>query len=148
VPLLHGSPGQNRKPVEKQKRVVKQPAWHARRAGFFCSKACLGPGNIWEQTQGNHSLVCPSRFRAGGFEPELPPRNPPIRFRKNAPTAWLELILVEGRNRQVRRMTAAVGTRLCDWCRAAIGNLQLGEIQSGQWRELERARSCKSFWFE
>jgi 23S rRNA pseudouridine2457 synthase len=78
----------------------------------------------------------PARVRLLAAEPQLPPRNPPIRFRKSVPVAWIELILVEGRNRQVRRMTAAVGHPTLRLVRAAIGDLLLQDLQPGQWREL------------
>jgi 23S rRNA pseudouridine2457 synthase len=60
----------------------------------------------------------------------------PIRFRKNVPTAWIALTLSEGRNRQVRRMTAAVGFPTLRLVRVAIGPIHLGELAPGQWRTL------------
>ncbi len=69
-------------------------------------------------------------------EPDLPPRPVPIRYRKNVPTAWIRLTIHEGRNRQVRRMTAAVGYSTLRLVRIAIGPIILGELLPGQWREL------------
>jgi pseudouridine synthase len=71
-------------------------------------------------------------------EPDLPPRDPPIRFRQSIPTAWLQLTLTEGRNRQVRRMTAAVGHPTLRLVRIALGNLTLGELAPGTWITVER----------
>ncbi|MBL8262904.1 MAG: pseudouridine synthase [Xanthomonadaceae bacterium] len=68
--------------------------------------------------------------------PALWPRDPPVRFRKTVPDAWLEITIREGRNRQVRRMTAAVGLPTLRLVRVAIGAWTLGDLQPGQWREL------------
>lgn len=76
--------------------------------------------------------------------PELPPRVPPVRFRKNVPTAWLELTLTEGRNRQVRRMTAHVGHPTLRLVRARIGKLSLEGLAHGAWRPLSDAE-CRVY---
>lgn len=80
----------------------------------------------------------PAQVRLLEKEPALPPRDPPIRFRKSVPTAWLEITLTEGRNRQVRRMTAAIGHPSLRLVRVAIGDLRLERLQPGEWRELTR----------
>ena len=71
--------------------------------------------------------------------PTLPPRPVPIRFRKSVPTAWLQVTLREGQNRQVRRMTAAAGHPALRLVRVAVGPVTLGDLQPGQWRELTGA---------
>ncbi|WHZ13921.1 MAG: LSU rRNA pseudouridine(2457) synthase [Nitrospira sp.] len=78
----------------------------------------------------------PALVRVLREEPHLPDRPVPIRFRKNVPTAWLELTLYEGMNRQVRRMTAAVGHPTLRLVRVAIGPITLRNLQPGRWREL------------
>lgn len=65
------------------------------------------------------------------------PRNPPIRHRAKIPTAWLEITLREGKNRQVRRMTARVGFPTLRLVRAAIGRLRVDTVRPGEWREIE-----------
>ena len=67
-------------------------------------------------------------------EPDLWPRNPPIRVRKSVPDCWLKVTISEGRNRQVRRMTAAVGHPTLRLVRWSIGDWTLGELQPGEWR--------------
>jgi 23S rRNA pseudouridine2457 synthase len=91
--------------------------------------------------QGHQSLPC----RAWRLEPQpaLPPREPPIRFRKNVPTCWIAMELVEGRNRQVRRMTAAIGHPTLRLIRMKIGGFELGTLPAGQWRPLTRAERAR-----
>jgi 23S rRNA pseudouridine2457 synthase len=73
---------------------------------------------------------------------EIPPRDPPIRFRKSVPDCWIGLELIEGKNRQVRRMTAAIGHPTLRLIRVRIGQLKLGDLPAGQWRILT-AEECK-----
>ena len=75
--------------------------------------------------------------------PDVWNRTPPIRYRKNVPDTWLELKLREGRNRQVRRMTAAVGHPTLRLIRYAVGPWHLGSLQPGEWIEVEAPRSEK-----
>ncbi len=71
--------------------------------------------------------------------PGLPPRDPPIRVRLSVPDSWIALELVEGRNRQVRRMTAAVGHPTLRLLRVRVGRFELGDLAPGQWRTLTPA---------
>jgi 23S rRNA pseudouridine2457 synthase len=78
----------------------------------------------------------PCRARLLDPQPSVPPRDPPIRFRKNVADCWLELELVEGKNRQVRRMTAAIGHPTLRLLRVRIGTFELGHLPAGQWRPI------------
>lgn len=92
-----------------------------------------------EGVQLNDGMTLPARARCIDA-PSLWPRDPPVRFRKTVPDAWLELRIREGRNRQVRRMTAAVGLPTLRLVRDAIGACRLDGLQPGQWCEVEPAR--------
>jgi len=81
----------------------------------------------------NDGLTLPARARLLDPAPDVWPRNPPIRERKAIPTAWIELVIREGRNRQVRRMTAAVGYPTLRLIRAAIGPYTLDGLAPGTW---------------
>jgi 23S rRNA pseudouridine2457 synthase len=84
----------------------------------------------------NDGITLPAQARVMDEPPALWPRTPPIRVRQNLPTAWLELVIREGRNRQVRRMTAAVGLPTLRLIRAAIGPYSLDDLTPGTWREV------------
>ncbi|HOW64151.1 MAG TPA: pseudouridine synthase [Candidatus Paceibacterota bacterium] len=83
-------------------------------------------------------LAAPCQARILDPAPELPDRIPPIRFRKTVPTCWLSMELTEGKNRQVRRMTAAVGHPTLRLVRVRIGCFDLGNLPPGQWRILSQ----------
>ena len=70
-------------------------------------------------------------------QPEVPLQDPPIRVRKNVPDCWIALELTEGKNRQVRRMTAAIGHPTLRLLRVRIGNLELAGLPPGMWREID-----------
>jgi len=83
----------------------------------------------------NDGMTLPAEARLLD-EPDLWPRDPPVRFRKSVPTHWLELVIKEGRNRQVRRMTAAVGLPTLRLVRVRIGDWSLEGLGQGEWREV------------
>ena len=111
------------------------------------------PKTYWVQVEGVPTEQALERLRRGVVlegrrtrpakvrgipAPELWPREPPIRFRQHIPTSWLEVVLTEGRNRQVRRMTAAVGYPTLRLVRVGIGPYTLEGLAPGEWREAEQ----------
>lgn len=83
-------------------------------------------------------MTLPARARLLDPPPTLWERDPPIRVRQSIPTAWIELVIREGRNRQVRRMTAAVGLPTLRLVRVAIGPYTLDDLPLGEWRDVAR----------
>jgi len=116
----------------------------------------------WAQVEGQPSAEALARLTLGGIAidnyrtlpsrarlldpvPLIAPRAPPIRVRKNIPDAWISLELIEGKNRQVRRMTAAVGHPTLRLVRVRTGDFRLGELAPGHWRELASAERAAVF---
>lgn len=108
------------------------------------------PKTYWVQVEGTPNQEQLTALRAGPTikdgatagaeavciaEPRLWPRHPPVRYRKTVPTQWLAITITEGRNRQIRRMTAAVDLPTLRLVRMTIGNWQLGDLMPGQWRD-------------
>ncbi len=102
-----------------------------------------GEGQVRAPFHSTFDVRC-SMFDVPGFigrdgvkgAPKILPRQPPIRFRKNVPDCWIGLELIEGKNRQVRRMTAAIGHPTLRLIRVRIGNVRLADLPPGQWRVL------------
>lgn len=92
----------------------------------------LGEGSI--VIRGHRCLPCAAAILSQ--RPELAPRNPPIRVRKEIPDTWLQVTLTEGKNRQVRRMTAAIGHPTLRLVRIAIGSFTDPSLHPGVWRKL------------
>jgi 23S rRNA pseudouridine2457 synthase len=111
----------------------------------------------WAQVEGDIGEAALDRLRAGVMlkdgatrpasarriaePPGLWPRDPPVRFRKAIPTSWIVLTITEGRNRQIRRMTAAVGHPTLRLIRQAVGPWTLAGLAPGEWRPVESPRS-------
>ena len=127
----------------------------------------LDPANAhrreyWAQVEGIPSSAALTRLERGGIviddyktlpcrarlldpAPVIAPRDPPIRVRKSVPDRWLALELTEGKNRQVRRMTAAIGHPTLRLIRARIGQFALGDLAPAAWRELTAAERSAVF---
>jgi 23S rRNA pseudouridine2457 synthase len=118
--LLHPSRAHEREYWVEVERIPTPEALHRLSQGLLIG--------------GRKTLAC----RAWSLEPQpqLAPRVPPIRFRKSVPTWWVGLDLIEGKNRQVRRMTAAVGHPTLRLIRVRIGRFELGSLAPGTWRML------------
>jgi 23S rRNA pseudouridine2457 synthase len=89
--------------------------------------------------------IQPCRARLLQPLPKVLPRDPPIRFRKSVPDSWISIELSEGKNRQVRKMTAAIGHPTLRLIRVRIGQLNLGPLPHGTWRELTAAERAAVF---
>jgi 23S rRNA pseudouridine2457 synthase len=118
--LLHPRQGHAREYWAQVERIPTEEALARLAAGMI--------------VQGRRTLPCRARLLVP--QPMLPPRDPPIRVRKSVPDAWISLELVEGKNRQVRRMTAAIGHPTLRLVRVRIGDYQLGDLAPGKWVEL------------
>ncbi|GAA4828322.1 pseudouridine synthase [Algivirga pacifica] len=94
----------------------------------------------------HHTL--PAKAQILDQDPQLPDRDPPVRFRKNIPTSFITLTLTEGKNRQVRKMTAAVGFPTLRLIRINIEKLRLGNMQPGEVMELSRNQVYKALFNE
>ncbi len=139
--LLSDEPGLNSQLLDP-KHAHRREYWaQVERVPAADTLARLARGGI--PIDGYHTLPC--RARLLDPTPALAPRDPPIRVRKNIPDAWLSLDLIEGKNRQVRRMTAAVGHPTLRLVRARIGDFQLGDLAAGNWRELKAAERAAVF---
>jgi 23S rRNA pseudouridine2457 synthase len=131
--LLSDEPGLNQRLLDPTR---EHPRTYWAQVERIPSSAALTQLASGVEIQGYRTRPCAARLLE--FEPQLPPRDPPIRYRKNVPDTWIELTLIEGKNRQVRRMTAAVGHPTLRLIRVAIGRLTLDvvRLRPGEWREL------------
>lgn len=93
--------------------------------------------------QGRSTLPCKAWLLDP--QPNVTPRDPPVRFRKTVPDRWIAIELIEGKNRQVRRMTAAVGHPALRLIRVRIGHFELGNLGQGKWRKLDEAERRSVF---
>ena len=139
--LLSDEPGLNSRLLDP-KHAHRREYWaQVERVPDAAALARLARGGL--DLSDFRTLPCRARLLVP--PPALPPRDPPIRFRKNVSDAWLALELTEGKNRQVRRMTAAVGHPTLRLFRARIGDFALGDLASGTWREFTAAERVAVF---
>jgi 23S rRNA pseudouridine2457 synthase len=109
------------------------------RAWLLVPQPEVGRAVLCAPPPANESVLVHHDGAHGVTRPTVPLRVPPIRFRKSVPDCWIGLELVEGKNRQVRRMTAAIGHPTLRLVRVRIGNFWLGDLPPGQWRALTAA---------
>jgi 23S rRNA pseudouridine2457 synthase len=138
--LLSDEPELNQALLNPRNRHTRRYWAQVERVPSSEDLARLGAG-VW--IQGRRTLPCKAWILSP--QPEVPPRVPPIRFRKNVPACWIAMELVEGKNRQVRRMTAAVGFPTLRLIRVQIGQLALEGLAPGTWKVLSAGERRRIF---
>jgi len=139
--LLTDEPGLNTQLLDPQHGHLREYWAQVERVPDAAALGRLSRGGI--NLDGHRTRPCHARLLDP--PPAVPPRDPPIRVRKSVPDAWIALDLVEGKNRQVRRMTAAVGHPTLRLLRVRIGDFPLGDLPAGTWRELSVAERAAVF---
>jgi 23S rRNA pseudouridine2457 synthase len=132
--LLSDEPAWNQRLLDPRHHVPKTYLVLVERRPEEKSLARLRAGVVLDAKR-----TLPAEARICEPQPVVPPRDPPVRFRKTVEDVWIEIRLREGRNRQVRRMTAAIGHPTLRLLRIAIGRFELPGLPLGQWRELDSA---------
>jgi len=132
--LLSDEPGLNTRLLDPQ---------NAHRRCYWAQVEGIPTSTVLEKLShgvsiGDHQTL-PCRAWLLDPQPQLPPRDPPIRVRKTIPDSWIAIELTEGKNRQVRKMTAAVGHPTLRLLRVRISALELGDLKPSHWRELSPA---------
>jgi 23S rRNA pseudouridine2457 synthase len=130
--LLSDEPGLNRKLLSPQRAHPREYWVQVERVPSVAALRTLESG---VKLEGRRTL--PAHARILDPQPDLPARQPPIRVRKTVPTCWITLELIEGKNRQVRRMTAAAGHPTLRLIRMRIGQFRLGDLPAGVWVDLD-----------
>ncbi|MGI3168322.1 pseudouridine synthase [Pseudooceanicola sp. C21-150M6] len=118
---------------------VSHPRFKAEKSYLAQVEGDIGPEALTALAEGvtlKDGPTRPARARRVDEPAWLWPRTPPVRYRKSVPDSWIELTITEGRNRQVRRMTAHVGHPTLRLIRIRIGDWHLGELPTGQWRDV------------
>lgn len=138
--LFSDEPGLNARLLEPK---------HAHRRQYWAQVEGLPAADALEKLSrgvkiGDYTTL-PAEVRRLDPPPRLPPRDPPVRVRKTVPDCWLSLELIEGKNRQVRRMTAAIGHPTLRLLRVRIGDFALGTLKPGEWRELTLSERASVF---
>lgn len=146
--LLHPRQAHEREYWAQVENLPAQPALDQLQRGVMIQGRRTLPGRAWLLEPQPVPVAAPRPSAAESSDTQLAalcqdaattqihPRTPPIRFRKRVPDCWIGLELIEGKNRQVRRMTAAVGHPTLRLVRVRIGNFWLGDLPPGQWRTL------------
>jgi 23S rRNA pseudouridine2457 synthase len=130
--LLSDEPAWNQRLLDPRHHVSKTYLVLVERMPDEKSLARLRAGILLDEKP-----TLPAEARVCSPQPVLPPRDPPVRVRKTVQDFWIELRIREGRNRQVRRMTAAIGHPTLRLIRTAIGQLELENLPAGKWREVD-----------
>ncbi len=138
--LLSDEPGLNTRLLEPSRRHRRTYWAQVERIPSPDALAKLEAGVV---IAGRKTLSC--RAWLLDPQPEVPPRMPPIRYRKNVPDVWMALELIEGKNHQVRKMTAAVGHPTLRLMRVKIGKFALGGLAAGNWREVTSVERASVF---